>query len=877
MKQIIFFFLLLAINTNFLLAQNNVWKELSQNELSADPQSIQRNYLPEKYKLFQTDHAALRQALQNAASTGVPIALPLPDGGMADFKVSNYSVMSPALASKFPDFNTYTIESIDATNPLNGRVGITPEGFHAVYLTDHGLAFVLPFAKRQLKFYMSYYDTDCKDFNGNTLQFTCGNTDNEDIHTPHNIGALETLHNNHSSVRTNSAALEEKRTYRMAMACTGEYANQNGGTVSSVINSFVLFTNTINLIYERDLSIKFELIDNEEALVFLNPNTDPYHDSNVGSLLIGQNTTIINQNVGAQNYDVGHVMTATCSDVGGIASPSVICTGNKGNGVTCQYTDLETIALRVACHEIGHQFSASHTWANCPGILDQLVSDSAFEPGSGTTIMSYAGFCGAQNTQDSQYAYFHARSLEQIIDFSRNGNGNVCPTVIETTNHIPTITLNYPSNMYIPISTPFELNASVSDEDNNSMKYTWEQYDLDPGVHDLGMPLGDAPTFKNFDLSNNTNRYFPRLSQIISNSSDNIEVLPTYSRNLTFRFVARDMVAQQGAVAWEEVKFKSTGLAGPFLVQNPNTGSESWTSGNFQQVTWDVANTNNAPVNCKKVRLRLSIDGGNTYPYTLLSETDNDGAEYVVVPSDIATTNARVRIEGVNNVFFDISNSNFDIVAPTTPTYSLDYFPREASFCLPNSAEIIFSSNSILGFTEPIHLEIVEGLPDQAQATFTNSTINPGQNATLNLNFPANVPGGEFILKVRATASGTDTTYREIKINTYSNDFSALTQQLPTDGAVGVNGLPTFQFNLSPNALTYDLQIATNPSFTSESIVHVKTNLTQNTYVPTVTLPINSTLYWRVRPINDCGEGSYLTPFAFHTESFTCTNYNAIG
>jgi hypothetical protein len=111
------------------------------------------------------------------------------------------------------------------------------------------------------------------------------------------------------------------------------------------------------------------------------------------------------------------------------------------------------------------------------------------------------------------------------------------------------------------------------------------------------------------------------------------------------------------------VSFTTTSAAGPFLVTSPNT-AVSLAGGSSQVITWDVAGTTANGVNCATVNIRLSTDGGLSFPTVLLSGTANDGSEAVTLPS-VASTTARIMVEAADNYFFDISNADFTISAPT--------------------------------------------------------------------------------------------------------------------------------------------------------------------------------------------------------------------
>ncbi|MFN3695149.1 MAG: T9SS type A sorting domain-containing protein [Ignavibacterium sp.] len=229
-----------------------------------------------------------------------------------------------------------------------------------------------------------------------------------------------------------------------------------------------------------------------------------------------------------------------------------------------------------------------------------------------------------------------------------------------TKNKIIHSTRGVQGGFYIPKSTPFALTGSATDPNGDALTFSWEEFDLGPAGHP-NSPSGNAPIFRVFNPTTSPTRTFPKLSSLLSNTQVIGEILPSYTRTLTFRLVARDNRPAGGGVNYAQMQFQVDGNSGPFVVTSPNT-NVSWPGLSAQTVTWNVANTNAAPVNCSNVNILLSVDGGQTYPFILASNTPNDGSETVILP-DNQTNTARIKVEAVGNVFFDISNVNFTIAA----------------------------------------------------------------------------------------------------------------------------------------------------------------------------------------------------------------------
>ncbi len=840
---------------------------------------------PAQQRFLTLDEPAIRQTFRRTRMENSPsawqqapvLAIPLPDGGTLNFRLVESPLMAPGLAARYPSIKTYLAAGLE--NPaLSGRISMTPLGFTGVFKTPEGDVFIEPYTLEGTRYYTAYYEKNVVINPEDAPVLSCGYSAAGHEHP--SLDGLDFGDEGNLTESRGPLGPLSLRTYRMALACTGEYAQQHGGTTELVLASMVTGVNIANAVFENEVAVRMVLIENNDDLVFLDPLTDPYQNANVGGQLLGQNTDAIVQTGGVpfNAFDIGHVFTGDCTDVGGVVSGN-ICTGGKARGVTCHSsTNIAAIIRRIMVHEVAHQFDVAHSWSNCPTefAANQLASGSAYEPGSGTTIMSYAGSCGNQNIANNSDLYYSVGSLDEFIYFSREGTGSTCATVVPTDNTEPVLTHNYTNGFYIPISTPFELVASATDEeDAASLTYCWEQFNLGP-TSPIGEPMGTAPTFRSFLPNASPKRTFPRLSRIINNQSSNDEVLPTYSRNLTFRCTARDNHPGAGAAVWKQVSFEATASAGPFLVTYPNDNFAIWTSGESREVTWDVANTDNNLVKCRYVNIKLSTDGGNTYPITLLSNTPNDGAEIISVPN-LNTSVARVRVEAADNIFFDISNSNFRIQPATVPGFTFTPSPSAQRACLPNSVEVAISAQAQLDFSNPVQLDIIEGLPDGALASFSINPMLPTEGTVLSIDMTNVNATGTFEVIIRAVAEDADTTYRSIYLTTISNDFSNLQMLGPENGASNIVLSTSFTWNSVPNAFAYDFQLATDATFSPGSVIDSKQNYTGTNYTPSILFEENRLYFWRIRPINECGTGPYLETFAFHTENAVCTPFSATG
>ncbi|HEX7357425.1 MAG TPA: zinc-dependent metalloprotease family protein, partial [Ignavibacteriaceae bacterium] len=525
------------------------------------------------------------------------------------------------------------------------KLDLTMHGFHAMIFTAEGNIFIDPYSLGDIHNYISYYT---KDFNKSGVAFEC-----EVISDESRINELNYL--KESMILTPTGP--QLRTYRLAVAATGEYTTFFGGTVPQGLAAVVTSVNRVNGVYETEVAVRMILVANNDTLIFTNASTDPYTNNN-GSTMLGQNQTTIDARIGNANYDIGHVFS---TGGGGVAYLGVICvTGLKARGVTGSSAPVgDPFDIDYVAHEMGHQFAGNHSFNGSAGSCSggNRNASTAYEPGSGSTIMAYAGICSPQNLQNNSDPYFHSINFDEIVAYTNFGSGNGCAVITNTGNGAPTVSVPA-GGFYIPISTPFSLTGSANDPDGDALTYCWEEFDLGPAGAP-GTPSGNAPIFRSWNPTSSPTRYFPRLVNLLNNTTVIGEILPTYSRTLTFRLTARDNKAGGGGVNYAQLQFNVDGNSGPFVVTSPNT-NVSWAGNSVQTITWNVANTNNAPVNCANVNILLSTDGGQTFSTTLLANTPNDGSEDVTIPNTPLTT-ARIKVEAVGNIFFDISNVNFTI------------------------------------------------------------------------------------------------------------------------------------------------------------------------------------------------------------------------
>ena len=665
---------------------DNVWE--LRPRIPATQGSV--SYLqPNTYAAAVLDTSSLLAMLVSApmefseAANKAPlqISLPTPSHDLARFAVVQSPIMDPVLAAQFPDIMTYSGQGIDDP-AATLRFDVGPAGFHAQVLSPNGAYYIDPYWHLEQSVYVSYYKRDLAPRPGmdfeeqlldeHNIQFKSGV---QDLSIPdlELAGKLDKSGSGTTSKGDETIHLarsgSQLRTYRLANAATGEYTAFHGGTVALGQAAIVTAINRVTGIYENELSVRLVLVANNSSLVYTNAATDPYTNGNPSSLL-SQNQSNIDSVIGNANYDIGHVFS---TGGGGLAGLGVVgVAGQKAQGETGLSNPVgDAFYVDYVAHEMGHQFGGDHTFNGVTGSCSggNRNAGTAYEPGSGSTIQAYAGICGVDNLQAHSDPYFHSVSFDQINSYTTTGVGNAAAAISITGNNIPRI--NAGPDFTIPARTPFALNAAGTDADSSDvLTYNWEERDLGAAQVVTATDNGASPIFRSFNPTLSPERILPRLSDLLVNFTTTGEKLPTTNRTLKFRATVRDNRSGGGGLNTDDAQVSVIDTGTAFAVTSPNT-SLTWTGETSQAVTWNVAGTSAAPINTANVNIWLSTNGGTSFPILLSANTPNDGTESVSVPN-LATTTARIKVEAANNIYFDISNSNFIITggANTPPTVS---------------------------------------------------------------------------------------------------------------------------------------------------------------------------------------------------------------
>ena len=629
------------------------WSDVSENEpvvqTSLSPKSSPN---PSESRLLKFNLAQLRDALSGAAATN--IMLPDPYGGAVEFALRPSSVMPKQLATRYPEIRAFEGVALhDSATTI--RLELSSKGLTAQVLGAGNCWLIDPVKGLSPEFARSYKYS--KSFHTKDEAFC-------ELESTGVFGGGSAPNNRFKgTTRRAKSTGESVKTYRLAVATTGEYGVYHGGTTASALEAVVATINRVDGIFASELAIRFQLVDDNDAVVFADPATDPFTGNDDAGTLIDESQAQIDLLIGTENYDVGHTLS---TGAGGLAGLGVVCReGGKAEGVTgSSRPEGDFFDVDYVAHELGHQFAADHTWNGSNGGCgpQQRGPDSAYEPGSGSSIMSYAGLCGADNIASAVDALFHHQSFDQIIGYTTEGIGSVCGSDAVSGNTPPQVDAG--SDYVVPKQTPLVVSGSATDQEQGSLLYSWEQRDLGPQAALTDPDDGRFALFRMLDSSPSPERYLPALATVVSGTPDLSERIPQVAREMTMRLTVKDGA---GGVQSDDIVVSIDGDSGPFEVVSPNGGEQV---GRSKTVEWDTGFTEQAPVSASMVEIYLSTNDGVSFDQ-LIDTVDNTGSANINFPVGIQSQDARLMIKGAGNIFYDVSDAAFqldsDRAVPPTP------------------------------------------------------------------------------------------------------------------------------------------------------------------------------------------------------------------
>ncbi|MBO9582785.1 MAG: proprotein convertase P-domain-containing protein [Flavobacterium sp.] len=665
-KQLLCIFLIFCFAN--VEAQDVLWQKVTSSSLlrKANGESSNKLYYRLNANLLGSKLASVTS--KTAKSAASEITIPNTDGNLERFAVWEASNFDPELQAKYPEIRSYEGRGIDDKN-ARIHFSVAPMGMQTmVFRTAKPTEYIEqnPENKSEYVVFKSADNADSK------MLLNCKTT---------NLF----LENKTSITAKTASNAKQFKTLRLALSCTGEYTTYFGGTKAGALAGMNATLTRVNGIFERDLAVRLILIANNDAVVYTDAATDPYSVASVGAADGGPwakevQTTLTNV-IGEANYDIGHLFGASGGggNAGCIGCVCVSPTSSQPIGKGSAFTSPadgkpqgDNFDVDFVAHEMGHQLGGSHIYSYTNEGLG-----TCYEPGSGSTIMGYAGVTKGYNIQDHSDAYFSYASINQI---QNNLEGKTCPVSTPIVDNNPPV-INAGSDYTIPISTPFILTGTGSDPEGNSITYTWEQYDSATtafaGNSFTYATKPDGPMFRSFLPTTSPVRYMPALSSVLNNQlTTSWESVSSIAKTMNFTLTGRDN-ATQGIpqTNTDAMVVTVTAAAGPFAVTSQADDNLGWAKGSAQTINWSVNNTNILP-GSSNVNIKLSLDGGATFPIVLASNTPNDGTETILIPSEIeASTNCRLLVEPVGNIYYAINSKPFALGYTVSTSCSSYDFP----------------------------------------------------------------------------------------------------------------------------------------------------------------------------------------------------------
>lgn len=624
--------------------QQNYWAKLKDRKI--DRGDLKPRWTtPTAFSLYQLDLEKIKKELAKAPQRfskdeSLVMKFPDADGNYRDYIIQEASVMEPALQEKFPEIRSYV--GVQKSNPLNTiRFSVTPStGMNVMYFDGYEISYLDSYAKDNSSFIL--YKR--KDLPKNDRLFEC-----------HVEDQLDDLQKNASTMKAPLVSDGQFRTYRLALSATGEYTAFQGGTVPLAMAAMATTMSRVNGIYEKTISTTMVMVANNNLLVYTDAATDPYTNGTPGTM-INQNQTNTTTVIGSANYDIGHVFG---TNSGGLAGLGVVCvSGSKARGVTGSGAPVgDPFDIDYVAHEMGHQFGANHTFraatSSCSGNANNAT---AFEPGSGSTIMAYAGICGANNNvQANSDPYFHAASVNEMYNVLKRSSD--CAVKVNNNNGVPTADAG--ADYIIPKGTAFVLTGQGTDPDNDPLTYLWEQYDNQTSTQPPVNTSTVGPVYRSLTPKTVTTRYFPAMTSVLANNLvPKWEVTPNVARTLNFSLLVNDNRSTGNQAARDAMVVTVTD-DGPFTVTSQPTNT-SYSADVPATVTWNVAGTNTGVINTQNVTVLLSKDGGANFTTVLAASVPNNGSAVVNLPNEDIPS-ARIMVKAVNNIYFAVNSSNFSV------------------------------------------------------------------------------------------------------------------------------------------------------------------------------------------------------------------------
>ena len=826
----------------------------------------------DNWRFFKFDHQQLKTEISSSKSQKtttyspkILLMLPNENGIEEEFVLLNSPVLSPKLQSKHLNIKTFVGSSKSRPN-VKARVSYSALGLNAwIMLPDGKHHFIQPLRKTE-NTYFSYPRSK-----RNSVSFSC-KTSSEIENTASEVKTVNTM-------GERSKIASDLKTFRIAISGSGGYTKiwgdddpENGTNEEDAFAAVISTIHRVNEVFENDFGIHLELVS-DLSLIYPDSDTDPY-TSNISNQL--QST--LDEVLGSENYDLGHLFAFSGSGNGDAGSVGNVCQeGKKGSAFSSHpfqgsnsepfmndYFDIDFVA-----HEIGHQFGAFHTYS----YAYENGSNSA-EPGSGTTIMGYAGITGPDDVVRHSDPYFHYYSIQDVLSYVES---NTCFTSSMNENQAPVIEAG--PNLTIPSGTAYELIAIAEDPEGAPIHYCWEQLDKGQVSHDNfgpNRPIG--PQARSLPPSLSPIRTIPRMESVLTGNLTQTnprvnqawETVSNVERRLSWGLSVRDsyrqIFGQQGQVSFDTRVLTVNAAAGPFVINSQNENRVIWEAGAREQIAWEVANTDIAPINTQTVNILLSTDGGQTFPTALASGTLNDGIAHIIVPDTVTTNQARIKIIPNNSIYFTVNTQDIEIKEMPF-VISLDTYSHEV--CNQDNVTYNYEYRTFSGFNEAVSLSI-ENLPPGVMARLNPTNISKnGSTGSIKLSGLNVINSQDFILNLLAVSTSASRTI-PLELMVRNDSIDPVQLLLPLDQTTQVSRTILLSWAKDINVNSYRLELSKSEDF--EDII-----LTKNTSLTSFTLndlDFATDFYWRVKSINPCEESNFTTN-KFSTIIVNCNTYTA--
>ena len=829
------------------------WRQVEDPKLSVFPQPL----VKERY--FQLQQSSSLKGFYNSIVDYLTqISVPNENGEEELFQLEPAAVIAPSLASKYTWIQTYKGKSL--TRPdVKIRLSTHPTGVNAwIKLPGQEDLFIQP-KKNTQGVHFVYQKTK----NDPASSFFCKTVEDQFVQK-----ASE-------GIPSSAKQTDAIRIFRIAIATTSAYTSfwgdddpSNGTNIEDAFSAVVSTLNRINQVFEDELGVRLVLVS-DASLIYETAETDPFKGDYSAEL-----QTTVDEVLGNEAYDVGHLFDygEPNGDAGCIGC---VCeTGAKAQGFsTHPFVDIfggdyrnDYFDIDYAGHEIGHQFGAYHTFSyNTEG------TGFNAEPGSGSTIMAYAGITGLDDLQLHGDPYFHYYSIQSIQNFIATlecGESEILD--------LADFTIEAGPDYLIPTGTAYEL--SIPAIEGEGVNYSWEQ--LDSGeitaanfgpYNSLGsMARSLPPSSKPLrEIPNRTDVLSNKLTQTNPAVGSSWETVSLVARELNWGLTVRKSQETAVQVAQDKMKVTVVATSSPFAITSQISPGIIWKGGSYETVKWEVAETNRAPFNYQTIEIYLSTDGGLNFDTLLTATASNTGEARVFIPNTIDTDQARIKIKPQGALFFAVNQSNFSI---QSRDIVLNFDPYEQVNCAINQIQFDFDIQRKSSFDSSFSIEI-SNLPASIAATYSKNTYTQNDTSgSVVLRSLTNLAPGDYQFQLNAQYADSSEPFSFV-LKQRTPAFEPASLVAPANGAESESLRPLLIWSLDANVDQTRVQLATDETF-QNMILDTLSNQTQ---LKTPNLTAQTQYYWRIQKQNSCGDATFSEVFSFTTTVVSCLEQSTLG